>query len=254
MRIPTIIALVLILLLIGGVVALSYYRDKDLGVGNSSTAPQDIQVVNVTDSQVTIIWQTATPTLGVVLYGEKGSNLDKKQPDDRTTSQEKSLTHFATLSSLTASSTYQFKVISGDNVLAGEPHEFKTSSQASTNDSKILSLKQPLQGSVVEPPQKTLDEGLVVLKISGASPLATFITGGNFILPLKELRKQDLGGFYNLTPKTPASLVIQKGSKASVIQIILPIDTPLPTITLGQNLDLSEYLSSPSANPSNLSI
>lgn len=255
MRIPTIVGVVAILLAISLVVSLTYNQKISQGLDSPNLAPQDIQVANITDSSATVTWQTTSPTKGQVMYGSEGGPLNINSFDDRDQTPKERLTHFVTLSNLSPESSYQFKVGTDYNHFPDKPLTLKTSSQRSTNDSKILPLKQPIQGSVIESPQKPLDEGLVFLKISGASILATTIgESGNFLLSLKELRKQDLQGFYNLSPKTEGSLVIQKGSKSSLVQIILPpSNQPIPTIVLGQSLDLRQYPASPSARLSTLS-
>lgn len=246
MRFPTIIGLIVILLFISLGVGFLIFNQQSLRQTQSQISPQDIRVVNITDSQATVIWITDKTSTGKVLYGE--DDLSQTASDDR--GSRKLYTHFVTLQGLKENTTYLFKVKS-DDLLSPDsaPLEFKTSSQKSSSDALILSSKQPISAAVLTDGETPADDALVTLKIKGAAPLATYTAeNGVFVLPLKELRKDDLQTFYNLTSSTNAELIIESNYKKSIVKIkVPPSEYNLPSLLLGQDVDLTELLASPSA-------
>lgn len=253
MKFPTILGLIVLIALITGGVVFLVYNQQQVKQQQLLLTPIDIQVVNITDSEATITWLTNEGTYGQVLYGE-GSLSQTIPQDDR--GNQKFYTHFITIKDLQPSVTYSFKVKDNDLVYPeNSPLEFRTSSQKSTNEPSLLNSKQPISAAVLENSESPATDALVFLEINGAAPLATYTTpNGVFILPLKELRKNDLQSFYNLTSSQPGKLLIKDRNKQSVVNLTVPISTaPLPALLIGQNVDLTEYLASPSAQIPKLS-
>lgn len=246
MRFPTIIGLIVLLLLISFGVGFLIFNQQSLRQNQSLLSPRDIKVVNITDSQAAVTWITNQNSTGQVLYGE--GNLSQTASDER--GNKKFYTHYVTLQGLRENTTYSFKVKSDDLISPDNaPLEFKTSSQKSSSDALILNSKQPISAAVLADSQKGATDALVFLQIKEASPIATYTAeNGVFVLPLKELRKDDLQSFYNLTSPEEAELIIKTNNKKSVVKINVPLgQSNLPSLLLGQDVDLTEYLASPSA-------
>jgi hypothetical protein len=89
----------------------------------SGSAPDTVNVVQITDSSATITWSTGQETEGVVLYGTTPMQLDKPVPETSA-----STVHRLTLQLLKPATTYYFKIRIGDTVFdnAGEPWSFTT--------------------------------------------------------------------------------------------------------------------------------
>lgn len=216
--------------------------------------PTDIQVVNITDSQATVTWITSESSYGQVLYGQ-GNLSQTVSQDDRgnehsSPSDKKRYTHFITIKDLKESTTYSFKVKNNDLIYPeNSPLEFKTSSQKSTDEPSLLNAKQPISAAVLKNSESPATDALVFLHIDDAAVLAAYTAdSGVFVLPLKELRKSDLQSFYNLTSPQAGELVIKSRDRQSTIKLTVPVSSStLPALLIGQNIDLTEYLASPSS-------
>lgn len=247
MRFPTILGLIVLIALITSGIGLLVYNQQQVKQQQILLTPSDVQVVNITDSQATITWVTNESSFGQVLYGENNLSQTVSQ-DDR--GKKKLHTHFITIKDLKESTTYIFKVKNNDLIYPdNSPLEFKTSSQKSTEEPSLLNSKQPISAAVLESSESPATDILVFLNIAGAAPLATYTAdNGVFVLPLKELRKVDLQSFYNLTSPQEGELLIKNKDKQTTVKLTVPVPNPtLPSLLIGQNIDLTEYLASPAA-------
>lgn len=245
MKIPTILALALLTTaLIFGVMLYSYYHQLQKK-SKVAFSPKNIKVVNVTDTQITLVWQTDSPAKGELIYGSD-INLNQKQLDDRDIFQSKErVSHFITLKNLNPQTKYSYKIVSQKFTFPQEkPLVFKTASGTKNVSNQDFTNISPLRGVILNTDLTPTDDSLIFLNIPGISELATFSTvSGNFILPLVNLRTSDLKSLFKITEKTDAVLTIQKGLLESKIRMKLPFENQiLPPLTLGQNINLDDYL------------
>lgn len=257
MRIPTVLGLgVLILALGAGIVLINLHQKPQ--VSSDVSVPKNIEVVNISDTEAAIIWQTDKPTSGFVSFGESQA-LGEVQNDTR--DKDNILphsVHFVTLKDLKEDFTYYFKVRSGPYFYPDKPLSFKSAKSLSEDTKKAAQVvNKPLIGVVLNPDLSPADEALVLLKIEGAQTLASVTSKtGNFILSTAYLYKTNLSEGFILSQKITAILNIIKDNSATQIKITLPSDTPLPRIIVGQNADLTQIatssskIASPSASPS----
>lgn len=231
-KFPTLASLLLII----GILSLEFFifpfnqelKGQVLSLTTSSTNPQqlakEIKVTNLTDTQATIIWNTKTPELSEVIWGDT-KNLKNLSIDDRTNFKNTpSLTHYVTLKNLKPNTTYFLKIRSNNAYHPSEPLTFKTLS------SQTLSSNSPVIGIILNENLDPIDESLITLDID--TPLATYsTTNGNFLLPLNLIEKFQSSENY--------SLFISKGNKISSVKLTLPITDPLPPIIIGQNFDFT---------------
>lgn len=194
--------------------------------------PKHITVSNITESSATISWETIEPTRSSVSY-----NLSSSQ--EKTTIDERDLkepglynTHIVNLADLLPDTDYSFR-ISGKNKF--ETLTFKTAPKP-----VLQNTFGPVVGSVIDGDQ-LLKEGIVYLTVSGAVIQSASIKNeGNFLIPLNSIRKTDLSDIYFLTDGMEASLtVVSKDKKAEAIFRLSSAGTDLPTLILGQNVDLT---------------
>jgi len=247
MRIPTFLGLIIIIL--GLAIGLTlFYQHRPVTVPNAQTAdPLDIKVVNVTDHSAAVTWQTTKATIGYLSFGHS-SSLGELINDIRDkTSPGNHFSHFVTIDNLDANTTYYYKVRSGPYFYPESSQVFKTASavkQTSLDESQRLN--KPLTGVVINSDFSPVNEAVVILNISGVSPLAALVSEtGNFILPTVYLYKQDLSDLYIMTDQIASNLTVLKGDQRSEIKVTLPTDSqPLPKIVLGQNSDFTDVASS----------
>lgn len=240
MKLPTLLGLALLTTAIIFGVAIFFYRQKLQEESMLIFAPRKIQTVNISDSSATITWQTEIPTVGLISYGSS-QNLSGSSGDDRDKNdKEIRLTHFVTIKNLQPNTNYYYKIKAADSFYPNRPLGFKTA-MLPQKDTALA----PIRGSIVVDASSTpVDEALIFLKIPGAADLASFsTTGGNFIIPLKNLYQPNLTDIFIPKPGIEATLVIARANLESSASIILPLyNQPLPPITLGENKDLRQEL------------
>lgn len=242
MKIPTILGLAL--LFIAGILgAIIFHLKQKIDTELSAVLdPKKIRVVNLTDTSAAITWQTYTPSYEWVEYGIK-PQINLSAGDDRDWGKNKQLrlTHFATVKNLSPDTEYIFKISSEQVSFPQKNLTFKTSKQIP----EANTILPPVRGSVIDSNINPIDEALVFLKINGASDIAGFTTtAGNFIIPLKNLYKEDMSSF--LTPQAgeEASLIVSRANLESNAKIILPPENRiLPPIIIGENQDLRQAIS-----------
>lgn len=247
MKIPTLLGLGLLLIAIGLGIFL-YYANQ--GITQSATAeivnPKNIQVVNITDTSATVIWETDTPSTGLISWGDT-QDLGNSQNDIRDTSSPlPHLTHFVTLNGLNPRTTYFFKVRSNLSFFPDKDLQFKTASPDTSQDKFS---NKAIFGVILDTNLQPIDEALVVLKSSQTADLATVTTSaGNFLLPLVNLRTKDLSQNFLISDKLPAQLLIYSKRGTDTSSFTLPLDDkPFPKIILGQDNDFTQLTATFSA-------
>lgn len=244
MKIPTLLGLTILIALIASS-GVYYFYLRPKASESIQVQVNDLQVVNVFNDAVTVVWQTNEPTIGKVLYG-KAEPLENQASDNRDRTQGVGrLVHFVTINSLEPNTSYKFRVMNNETV-SPEVGEFKTAG-AREDEEIIFSFNKPLKGTVLNTNLNPIDESLVFLNISGAQPLATFSsTAGNFILPLKTVLNKELDELMVIESGTSAEVLIVKGQVRSNLKLRLNEENnTLPPVSIGTNLDLTNYKKEP---------
>lgn len=238
MKIPTLLALTILSAVIVLGVSNYIFRERENFQLEKNLDLKKIQVVNVQDTSVSVIWQSTRPTQSIIVYGT--NNLDLVQSNDLDKEQT---SHLVNLTNLTPNTSYKFKIKVGDNLYPQKEIEFKTGPVLE----KDPVLFPPIRGSILNENFEPVQKALVVLKIAGAQDVATITTqAGNFVLPLVNIRSADLKAYTSLQNKE-GKLHLIKNNKNSEIIITVPVTEPLPPLLINQNLDLRSYIASSSA-------
>ncbi len=192
LKIPTLLGLTLI---IAGITA-SVYLTTQTQTFESQAAPlkvDDLYIGNITGNQVSIAWKTTREDGSFVSLLKEGEETKTYLDDrDKTTPINRKL-HFVTIRDLAPNTTYQFRIISSKTAT-----DFKTFKTSPDFNPQIE--QKPIIGLVLDKTNQPLKQGLVLLKIPGAiDQIALIKESGNFILPLADLRKQNLSGIFNET-------------------------------------------------------
>lgn len=265
MKIPTLLALALLIIAISLGLGVYYLRDTRAKEQEVIATPENIQIANITSSSLSILWQTDVPTTGLVVFGKDKNlsrvkfstitNLFSKEPSEDSTrfqqdireaqSKKPQTTHFVTINNLSPNSKYFYQIKSNGFRYPKIPAQVLTPNEGSLSGE----LNQPVRGTVITSNLQGADGALVILQIQKASLLAN-VTGksGNFIIPTKDLLTEDLRGFYEIKEGTEGLLKIIMGGLKSEVKLTFAKDLPnLPPITLGQNYDLKDISASSSA-------
>lgn len=200
--------------------------------------PKEIKVVNVGGNSASVYWQTDEKAQAFIQAGTVESLGSTFRDDRDIATPQPHRYHFVTLTNLLPETTYYYKITSGKFIYPiGKPLSFKTA--ASQKPTGL----QPLIGTVITSAKEPVDEALITLDIPGNQPLATITKlGGSFILPLNQIK---------IDNPTVVKLVAFDGTRGSQVKINLPLKvSTLPPITLGEDIDLSALIPSPSPSPS----
>ncbi len=246
LRIPTILGLAIILGGLGTGVSLVLQNQYLVAKATPETQPKNITVSNIEDTSVVISWQTDTPTLGFVTIGQKSDSSETILDDrDQSVPQPRKI-HLVTVRNLIPATVYQYRIISGKNK---SEVAFVTTAASTLAENGF----KPIVGSVLEN-GKSLSEGIANLTISGAVMQVSLIKDfGNFIIPIAKLRQTDLQGVFQPTKQMAAKLnVFSPAGVATVIFNLTDDGRPLPTIKIGDNLDLTVPIVPPKNQNSDL--
>ncbi len=232
LKIPTLLGISVITLGIVAGVFLTLRGQSFISKASPDKLPQNITLSNISDDSITISWQTSAPITSFVTLGINSPD-DQTVLDDRDTNPKPHLVHYVTIKNLLPKTTYQYKVISGK--ISSETLRFTTASPISSQIGF-----RPIIGSVLNE-NKPLDEGVVYLSIADAGTESSLVKdSGNFIIPISQIRKADLSDSFPLSKDTTAKLTIVSGSgEASALFRLKDSEAGLPSINLGDNLDLT---------------
>ncbi len=246
MKIPTLLGITLLLTLIASGFIYYFYL-KPASKSPNQILVSDLQVVNVFNNAVTIVWQTNSPSIGTVSYSTDDSFEETGRDNRDRTQKIARRIHFVTLNSLQAGTDYKFKIFNNDEQYS-EIGNFKTADIPASDDNQIIfSFPKPLKGTVLNTNFNPVDESLIFLDIPGAQPLATFSsTSGNFILPLKTILNKEKTEILVIESGTNAEIRVLKGANKADVKIKLTEEgVNLPPITIGTSLNLINYKKEP---------
>lgn len=231
-KIPTILGIGIIFFGIFSGVFLVLREQTFLSQAAPNLTPTDITLTNITEDSAVISWQTNSAATSFITFGK--SPGEQTVLDDRDSSgPTPRLIHYVTLKNLLPKTNYQFKIISSK--ITSDVKKFETASPL-TNQTGFT----PIIGSVLDG-DTLLEDGIVYLSIPEAITQSSLIKeGGNFLIPLSQIRKSNLSDTYPLTEETIAKLTIRSDKGTSNVLFKLTANSmPLPPIRLGQNIDLT---------------
>lgn len=230
-KIPTLLGLAIIFL---GIASGVYLVLKDqiyfLQAAPSATA-QNVTFSNITDTQAVVSWQTTVAAPSFVTFGQNNPT-EQTILDDRDQAPKPRQDHYVTLKNLLPKTAYQLKINTGKT--QSEIFKFETSSPVSSQNGF-----SPVIGSVLQDDVTPLNEGIVYLSITDAITQSALIKEGNFLIPLSNVKSSNLTD-YPLKENTTAKItVISSKETANMLITLKTNSTPLPPVSLGQNIDLT---------------
>lgn len=241
-KIPTILA---VAVLVGGLVSATFLVNQNQifkTQASITSSPKNVQVTNISGQSATLIWQTDSPSTGFIQTISPTQNIFADERD--TAEPQKHLLHSVKLNNLTPNTTYHYKINSAGSFFEDEAFTFSTSSMIEKSNNS------PIIGSIVDDKLQPISEALIVLTLPGSQSLSAISKiSGSFILPLSELKSEDLSENYDLGVSTEGSLKIYNTKKESSLTLLLPVQKPLSVpIVLGQNQNLIPQ-PTPTPNP-----
>ncbi len=241
--IPTIIGIILLVLGVGTGGFLVQKASNLLVRANPEIIPKQVKITNVTDTTFTVSWITDSQTTGSLNYGTD-KNPSFLAGDDRDQLSGKTgsfTTHHVTLKNLNPTTTYFFKIISGEKVFDnnGEPYQVATGPQIKTEPPP----NDIAYGIVLNQNGSPAEGVIVYLSLPNSFPLSVLTkSSGSWVIPLNLARSRDLSSYLSYDREaTIEEIFIQGGSTGTAIAITLTKnDSPVPSITLGGSFDFRE--------------
>lgn len=204
-----------------------------------ASEPENIQITNISDSSFTVIYSTDDPVIGTVTYGETSEKLDKLNLDDRDQLSQKTnayKAHSITVNNLSPNTNYYFTITSDDKTIKNNNDSFNVKTGPNINNSP--SAQDPMNGKVINPEGKIMDDGLVIVNINGAQKISGILKeNGNFTIPLNNLRENDLTNYFVINNNSDISVDIISDNLSSNIKLSKDQLSPIPIITLSNNYD-----------------
>lgn len=237
-RIPTILALLIVFLGIGGTAFLVEHFQNVKTAAQPPIVPQDVKITNLTSSGFTVSWVTGEEATGFIVFGEETSFKETAYDErDDEGNLGKYLTHHVSLKNLKPACLYYFKIISQGKSFdhGGAPFEVKTAPTFKTPPSQV----EPAYGTILAQDNTPSKGAIVYLTLKGSLPLSTLTkSSGNFLIPLNLAVRSDLGGYLIFEERHEEEILVRAGVD-SIAEVLTDTqnDSPIPTIILGKSYD-----------------
>jgi len=256
-RIPTLIALFLLVVSVTAGVFLIKSGSKFFVGARPEITPKQIKITNIGEDSFTVSWITDEQTSGFVQYGT-GEELPFTALDDRdqlSGQQSEFRTHHVTLRGLTPATNYFFRINSGGKTFGdnGQPYQVKTGSAIR----ETMPLNDIAYGTVVKQDGSPAQGVIVYLSLANAAPLSTLTkASGSWAIPLNLARSADLSSWAAYDKEASIEeILVQGGSEGTATAVaVTKYDSPLPTIVLGQNFDFRQAPLLPTPTPTGESL
>ncbi len=235
-KIPTIIALILLIIGIGGGIYLVENRTTALPKASVSSEPQSVQITNITQNSFSVTWLTKEEATGSVIYGTSQKNIDQIAFDDRDFDNKAKayFTHHITIRNLNPQTSYFFTVISADKKFQNNNKPYTITTAAKSESASLL---EPTYGQVLTSQNQPAEGALVIINLPRGLPLSTLVKpSGNFLVPLNIARDISLNPYAIQDQSSiPISISVyaslEEKAQASTDS---KNDSPVPPITIGK--------------------
>ncbi len=246
--------ILVVLALFATVSAIGYYF---LSSSTPSRASKQVlkqhEQVNIFPRQAAVFWEVNTNDEGWIIYGENPSKLSEIALDERDLqTREERKYHYVVLKNLNPETTYYYKIVSNNELVAAEgndPFSIRTIS-----DGMPSSSLSPAYGKVVSQSGDPLAGNIVILSVSNARPLVTLTKStGEWLIPMQYIINKSTSSSVPVTEDTVINIRIFNETQQSIIKATLSQTHPIPqTAVIGNNYTfIQENVLSATSNRSN---
>lgn len=250
-RIPTVFALIILLL---GLAVTSILIQR--GVFTTSKAdpfqePKNIQIINVTNNSFAIVFTTFNPVIAAVKL--TGPNIAGGVTfDDRNNSSNTPfMSHLITIKNLKPKTTYEFTILSNGTTYLNNGKGFTaTTAQKYTT----IDTGNQIHGSILLPDGKEGSDTLVLITPeNGATTGIITNEKGEYDLSTDLLRSSNYEDPFSLNSEVMLKITASQGQLASQINSPYSPGLILPPVTLSNNYSFIESINeTPTGTPSSL--
>jgi hypothetical protein len=238
-RIPTVLALLVLVAIIGISTFLIQSGVFYVGKAAPDSQPQNFSITNITDTSFTAVFTTTGNTDAVITMkeGNTGSTLILDDRDKKSGTQNKYYSHHITVPNLAPQQTYTFSLIVGGT-------QYQSSAYKVTTGSKIAApppSQNPLFGKVLLPDGAMGTDSIVISNTNGSQNISSITDSkGEFILPTNSLRNTANNEYVLLNDDSSISLKIFRQAMTATITTVFKTAQNLPTVTLLQQYNFIE--------------
>ncbi|OGG15032.1 hypothetical protein A2773_02100 [Candidatus Gottesmanbacteria bacterium RIFCSPHIGHO2_01_FULL_39_10] len=236
-RIPTFVALIVILFGLGGGILLLETQRPISTSADTTLIPSNMHLTNISDSQFSVSWMTSTDTTGYIEYSSDKSKWEVAFDDRDVDGKAKNYSvHHVNVKNLKENTPYYFRIISGGTRYDNEGKFF----QQDTGPKLATSLSlNPAYGVIYDENDKEVAGAIIYLTLGKGLPLSTLIKDkGTWLIPLNNVRTQDLLSRPTLQePEVIQISVLHKDGKTSYATTDTNNASPVPSMNLGKSYD-----------------
>lgn len=238
-RIPTLLALILV---VAGILTTSYLVQRStsyLSQAAPDPTPHTVQIANISDTSVTITFETLEKTVAAVNI-QNGLVFDDRSNNDNTKAY---FSHIFTIKHLSPNSTYSFTIVSNGQTYNdnGKAYITKTApSLAPQKNNKPLTIT----GTIILPDGEKGKDTLVTAVLDNSQLLAGITNdSGEYTLTPSFLLDTSLEKYVSASPSGMLTLHAYQQDLQSTIKV-LPRDSAIvPIVTLSKNYDFTTPVS-----------
>ena len=240
MRIPTLIAFIIIISAIFVISSLVKRGAINIGFLSQGAIPGNIQTANITDTSFTVSFTTKEKSAAFINFGDT-ENLGNTAYDTRDISQGKQsyYSHFIKVQNLSPDKKYYFSIVSNGNTYLDDNKRYSV-----TTGPKLLvsPLEQDsIRGKVVSADGAPADDTLIYIQIQGAQTLSVITSDlGDYIIPLDNLHGPKLARYIAVSNATPINLQIIKQGQISNVKTLYKKGLLIPPVTLARDYDFTK--------------
>lgn len=222
-KIPTPVALLLLIAGIGLTLFLDNNRPSYLSQAGNTPKPQNVQFSNITDNSFTVSWLTESNTTGLVKVN--GNNIRQAFFEDFDTDEiaRPRAVHYVSLKNLDEGTDYNIQIVSGKSDCTASSKQENCPAFTQKTGLKITSRTSlpPLHGAILHEDETPVPGAVVYLKIGNGSPLsAKTDSAGLWVIPLTSLRSADYTGNLTFSDSDIAQIKVYASTKESAEGVI----------------------------------
>ena len=252
-RIPTTLALLVLLGFIAVSIILVQKGIFYIGKAAPENQPQNVFLSNITDTSFTVSFTTPGSVDAVLTMSDArvGNSLILDDRDKKNGGQEKYFSHFISVPNLKANTKYVFKLLVGGKEYSDPSYTTETASEIQEEPPS----QNPIFGKVLLP-DGTFAKDTIVSAKTKDSQLVSSITDekGQFIIPTNSWRTSNLNQYLLLQEDSPIVITALRQTMKSTVDTIFSVAKNLPSITLQEHYSFSPQTETVSTKDSQLNL
>lgn len=232
-RIPTVLALGILIFIIGISTFLIQQGIFYVGKAAPDTQPQNFSITNVTSTSFTAVFTTSGLADAVLNINDAkiGNSITLDDRDKKTGVQNKYYSHHITVQNLSPLTTYLFKLIVGGKEYTNSLYSVKTGAQITGDPPK----QNPIFGKILLPDGTPGTDSIVIARTDASGAISAITdTKGEFIIPTNSVRDLQSTQYFTLQNDTVFSISTFRQTMNANARATFSVAQNLPPITLLQ--------------------